>query len=167
MNEARYAKPASNLNQSKRPSDVGLNYRSGLVDAPVDVRFGGEMDNSIATVHRGLCCCGVANVALNELIAGMVRNRMEIREIASVRELVVVNDRVIFSGLQNIADEIRAYETRAAADKDLHRAVSLLKARSLGSPLDILFAPVSATRLLALKRDSKVPASVHQPSRIS
>src|SRR5205085_7954216 len=31
----------------------------------------------------------------------------------------------------------------------------------------ILFAPVSATRLLARRNESKVPASVHQPSRKS
>ena len=34
-----------------------------------------------------------------------------------------------------------------------------------GIPTVILLAPVSATRLLARRRESNVPASVHQPSR--
>src|SRR5216683_6133982 len=45
VNKARYGEPASDLKEGNRPGDVGLNYRSRLVDAPIDVRFGGEMDN--------------------------------------------------------------------------------------------------------------------------
>jgi len=47
----------------KRTGDVGLNYRGRLVDAAVDVRFGGEMDNGIATTHRCFYGRRVANVA--------------------------------------------------------------------------------------------------------
>jgi hypothetical protein len=56
-----------------------LYYRSGFVDASVDVRFGSEVDNGIATAHGGFRRDGVANVTFNELIAGMMRNRVKVR----------------------------------------------------------------------------------------
>src|ERR1700730_12250087 len=43
VNEARYGEPASDLEEGERPGDVGLYYRSGFVDASVDVRFSSEV----------------------------------------------------------------------------------------------------------------------------
>jgi hypothetical protein len=51
----------------------------GFIDAPVDVRLGREMDYGVATTHSRFCRRGVADVAFNESIAGMICNRMEIR----------------------------------------------------------------------------------------
>src|SRR4029077_13753331 len=79
VNEARYGEFASHLEKGERPSDVGLNYGSGLVNAAVDVRFGGEVDDGIATAHGGLRRDRVANVTFHELIAGMACNRVEVR----------------------------------------------------------------------------------------
>src|SRR5258708_699343 len=79
VNEARYGEPASDLKKSERPGDVSLYHRSGFVDASVDVRFSSEVDNGIATAHGGFRRDGVANVTFNELIAGMMRNRVEVR----------------------------------------------------------------------------------------
>src|SRR6266436_6591722 len=78
VNEARYGEPASDLKEGERPSDVGLYYRSGFVDASVDVRFGSEVDDGIATAHGSFRRDGVANVTLNELIVGMMRNRVKV-----------------------------------------------------------------------------------------
>src|SRR5258708_30132687 len=97
----------------------------------------------------------------------MLGTRMKVCQIAGVAQLIVVDDRAILSGSQHIANEIRAYEPRSTGDKNLHRAASRFSTRSAGSSLEILLAPVSATRLLARNSDSNVPASVHQPSRIS
>src|SRR6266436_3532343 len=79
VNEARYREFASDLEENKCTGDVGLNYRGGLVNTPVDVRFGGEVDDGITTAHGGLCRDGVANVAFDESIARMMRNRVEVR----------------------------------------------------------------------------------------
>jgi len=46
--------------------------------------------------HGRFCRSGVADVAFNELVG----NRMEIREIAGIGELVVVDDYVIVCGVQ-------------------------------------------------------------------
>src|SRR6266851_353526 len=103
VNEARNGKLASDLEEGEGPSDIGLYYGSGFVNASVDVRFGSKMDDGIATAHGGFCRDGVANVTFNELIAGTMRNRVEVREIASVGEFVVVDDRVAIFCVQNIA----------------------------------------------------------------
>src|SRR6266436_6921396 len=79
VNEARYGEFASDLEENKCTGDVGLNYRGGLVNTPVDVRFSGEMDDGITTAHGALCRDGVANVAFDESIARMMRNRVEVR----------------------------------------------------------------------------------------
>src|SRR5258706_12810734 len=59
VNEARYGEPTSDLKEGERPGDVGLYYRSGFVDASVDVRFSSEVDNGIATAHGGFRRDGV------------------------------------------------------------------------------------------------------------
>src|SRR5260221_2058003 len=84
VNEARYREPASDLEEGERPGDVGLYYWSGFVDASVDMRFGSEVNDGIATAHGGFRRDGVANVTFNELIAGMMRNRVKVRQIANV-----------------------------------------------------------------------------------
>src|SRR5258706_4370647 len=78
VNEARYGEPASDLKKSERPGDVSLYHRSGFVDASVDVRFGSEVDDGIATAHGGFRRDGITNVTFNELIAGMMRNRVKV-----------------------------------------------------------------------------------------
>src|SRR6266478_989885 len=79
VNEARYGEFASDLEEGERASYVGLNYRSGLVNTPVDVRFGGEVDDGITTAHGGFCRDGVTDVAFDESIVGMMRNCVEVR----------------------------------------------------------------------------------------
>src|SRR6266478_2330472 len=91
VNEARYGEPACDLEEGECAGDVGLYYRSGLVDASVDVRFGSEVNDGIATPQGGFRRAGVANVSFHESIGGMMRDRVEVREIASVGELVVVD----------------------------------------------------------------------------
>src|ERR1700738_5374029 len=79
VNETRYGEPASDLKEVERPCDIGLYYRSGFVDTSVDMRFSSEVDNGIATAHGGCRRDGVTNVTFNELIARMMRNRVEVR----------------------------------------------------------------------------------------
>src|SRR4029077_9622693 len=79
VNEARYGEFASHLEKGERPSDVSLYYGSGLLDAAVDMRFGGEVDDGIATAHCGLRRDGVANGAFTAWIAGRTRIRVDVR----------------------------------------------------------------------------------------
>ena len=99
-----------------------------------------------------------ANVNPNaRLVTGSITDEELVRDAVQGCELV----------FHQAAHQMAANEACSACDEYLHRATSLLIVCSRSSSLEILLAPVSATRLLARKSDSKVPASVHQPSRIS
>src|SRR5467141_2643810 len=96
------------LKQNESAGDVGLNYRGWLVDTPVDVGFCGEMNNSITTAH---CCfyggC-ITDVALRKPIIGIVGYRFKICEISRISELVVVDDRNVLSGIEDISNKVGA-----------------------------------------------------------
>jgi hypothetical protein len=64
------------------------------------------MDDRIATAHGSFGRGGVADVAFNELIARMMGNGVEIREVAGVGKLVVVDDGVIIFAPEDISTEI-------------------------------------------------------------
>src|SRR5215469_2448836 len=97
----------------------------------------------------------------------MAGHRFEIGEISGVGQLVKVDDLIALLQRENVPDEVRPDEARAARYEDFHRLFSL-EPTSCGSRSgDTLLAPVSATRLFARSRDSNVPASVHQPSSLS
>ena len=66
-----------------------------------------------------------------------------------------------------MTNEIRADEPGATGDEKFHCDGSVRASAFAAEWLLSLFAPVLATRLFARSRDSNVPASVHQPSRIS
>src|ERR1700676_3687700 len=97
----------------------------------------------------------------------MIRNRFQIREVSSVRQFIVVDDLVSFVQGEDMPDEIGTDKSGAAGNKDFHRPFSFGATNCASRSCDNLFAPVSATRLLARSRDSNVPASVHQPSSTS
>src|SRR5271169_6283515 len=122
------------------------------------------MNDGLAAGHGRFDGGRIADIALDEGVLGTVRDGIQVCEVSGVGQFVVIDDRIAFGETQDVSDEIGADEARTAGDKDFHRATSWRPA-----PVErfILFAPVSATRVLARSRDSKVPASVHQPSRIS
>src|ERR1700680_2176101 len=97
----------------------------------------------------------------------MIRNRFQIRQVSGVRQFVVVDDLVSLVEGEDVPDEIGTDKSGAAGNKDFHRPISFGATRCGSRLWDILFAPVSATSLLARSRDSNVPASVHQPSSLS
>ncbi len=97
----------------------------------------------------------------------MIRNGFQIRQISGVCQFVEVDDLVILVEGEDVPDEIGADKSGAAGNKDFHRPVSFGATNCGSRSWGTLFAPVSATRLLARSRDSNVPASVHQPSSTS
>src|SRR5277367_642249 len=105
------------LQQNEGAGDVGLDSGGGLVDAAIDVGFGSEMDDGIAAGHGGFDAVRVANVALNEGIAGVLGDGHEIGQVASVGELVVVDDSVGLPRRQDQANEVGADKTSATSDE--------------------------------------------------
>src|SRR5580700_6128492 len=125
------------------------------------------MDYGIAIAHRSFGCGRIADVAATKTIVRIIRDRIEISQIARIGQLVVVNDGIGLAESESMTNEIRADEPGTACDEEPHLDGSVCAKAFAVERLLSLFAPVSATRLFARSKDSNVPASVHQPSRIS
>src|SRR5436305_11569272 len=104
------------------------------------------MDDRVAAAHRGFHSGWIANVAFNELVPGIGGHGLEIRQVACVRQLIEIDNRIISSRSENVSDEIRADEPRASGDEDLHRGISWLAAIAALAGSVSLLAPVFATR---------------------
>ena len=96
---------------------VGVDEVVGADDRPVDVALGGEVHDRVVPAHRVLEVLGVADVALHELVARVVVDVAQRREVAGVGERVVDGDRVVGGG-QHVAHVVRADEPGTAGDED-------------------------------------------------
>ncbi len=99
----------------------------------------------------------IADVHLHELAAALLQRRLKVLEIAGVGELVKNHQLPLRMPGQRVMNEVRADESRAARDQQLHTPRTMAGSCALRSTF-------SRTMLLACQSDSKVPASVHQPS---
>ncbi len=118
--------------------------------------FGGEVDDRIASAER-LKHVAVADIHLQEFAAALLQCRFEIFQVAGIGQLV--KDKKLPLGMprQDVMNEVRADKSRAARDQQLHTPRTMAGSGALRSTF-------SRTMLLACQSDSKVPASVHQPS---
>src|SRR5208337_2596548 len=98
------------LKKNECSRDVGLDYGSRLVDAPVHVRLGRKMDDRITAVQRRLDGRRVANVSFNKPIARIFLDRMEVCEVPSVCQFVVIDDEIRPVQSENMPDEVGTNE---------------------------------------------------------
>src|SRR5258708_14705545 len=111
------------------------------------------------------------------MIAGNVRKALRI---ARIRQFVEIHNLHITLGREQVPNKIRPDKARTTRYKNLHAVSPFWSVMSIitatfyspsrpcrgGAPRPgSLFAPHSATMLVARSNDSNVPASVHQPSR--
>ena len=89
------------------------------MNAAVDVRFGRKIDDGARLMLRKKFGgqFEIADIALNEQVAGIALQRGEVLEITSLGERVEVDDRFIGLG-QPVEDEIAADEARCASDQN-------------------------------------------------
>src|ERR1700737_641098 len=167
MHEALDLQRARHLQHNKSSSYISLDDRRGLINTSIHMRFSGEVNDRRAAFHSLRNGSSITNISPNERIIGMIRYGFEICQVSGVGQLVIIYDLVSFIQGEHMADKIRSYESGASGYKNFHRAISWRAPVCAGRFSGILFAPEPATRLLACSNDSKVPASVHQPSIIS
>ncbi len=117
MEEALDAALAGGFEQDEDAVDVGLDEGARVHERAVDVRLGGEVDDGVGVTHRLFNLGGVADVALNEAVAGVVLDVAQVVEVAGVGELVEVDDIVVVMA-QEPAHEVGADEAGAAGDED-------------------------------------------------
>ena len=110
---------AHGFEQAEGADDVGLDEVFRAVDAAVDVRFGGKIDDGAGLVLGEQLGdeVEVADVALDEDVARVALERGEVLEVAGVGQRVEVDDGLVGMG-QPVEDEIAADEAGAAGDED-------------------------------------------------
>ena len=106
--------------QAEGADDVGLDEVFRAVDAAVDVRFGGKIDDGAGLVlgEQFGDEVEIADVALDEDVARIALQSGEVLEVAGVGQRIEVDDRFIRLR-QPVEDEIAADEAGAAGDKNL------------------------------------------------
>ncbi|MNS80356.1 hypothetical protein D3C72_1140330 [compost metagenome] len=91
---------ARGLQQVEGAQHIGLQERAGIGDGAVDVGLGREMDHGARAVrvqqaqHRRL----VGDVAVDERVPGVLRQRRKIVQVARVGQLVQRDDRLVAAG---------------------------------------------------------------------
>src|SRR5207249_1544864 len=105
------------------------------------------------------------NIDANEFAASALQRSLQIAQVAGVSELIHGDDPIARMVLQEILREVGADKARCAGDEQLHAlAVACVFCAAAGR---CVARARSRTSMLARHSDSKVPASVHQPSRMS
>ena len=98
--------------------DVGQDELAGVVDRPVDVGLGGEVDDGLDAGEEAADQVPVADVAEDEFVAGVVLDVLEVVEVPGIGQLVQVDDLRLLVAAEEEADEVAADEARPARDED-------------------------------------------------
>ena len=118
--------PPRAIEQHARADDVRVNEVLRRIDAAVDMRFGGEIDDRIERVlrHERVDLLGVGDVGLEKLVAlaVLLGDAVEIRQIAGVGQNIHIADRSRLVMLQNIANKVAPDEPTATGNQNAHRS---------------------------------------------
>src|SRR5882672_8732751 len=109
------------LEQGEGAEDIGLNELSGPVNGTIDVAFRGEVNDGARRVsfEEAPHQLPIADIPVDEHVRRVVLERLEIRRVARVGELVQVDDRVR-PLREPIQDKIRTYEAGTTCDQNGH-----------------------------------------------
>ena len=119
---------AGGVEQHARADDVGVDEILRGIDAPVDVRFGREIDDGVELllVQEGVHLVGIGDVGLEKFVAlaVLLDDAVEIGEIPGVGEGVDICDVRRLVMLQNVTNKVTPDEPTAACHQDAHRSAT-------------------------------------------
>src|SRR5262249_14108778 len=102
------------VEQHLSAKNVGADERSGIVDAAIDVRFGGEVDDAVGIFGGSPDHVAVGNAAVDEAVARVPLQVAQVGQVARVGQAIKVDHGDIRGRFQQVADEIAADETATA-----------------------------------------------------
>ena len=118
--------PPRAIEQYARADDVGVNEVEGIVDAAVDMGFGGEVEHreKLMIGHERIHGIGIGNVGFEKLVAlaMFLDHAREIGGITGVSEHVDVGHVGGLVMLQNVANKVAPDESAATGHKNSHSA---------------------------------------------
>ncbi len=101
-----------------------MNEVLGRIDASIDVRLGGEIDDGeeLMLEHEGVHRVGVGDIGFEKFVAFamFLDHAVKIGEVAGVGQGVDICDRGRLVMLQNIANKIAPDEAAAAGHENSH-----------------------------------------------
>ena len=116
------------VEQDTCADDVGVNEILRGIDAPIDVRFGGEIDDGVELflVQQGVHLVPVGDVGLEKFVtfAMLLDDAVEIGQISGVGEGVNICDVRRLVMLQNVTNKVTPDEPTAARHQDAHRSAT-------------------------------------------
>src|SRR5579872_2466895 len=120
VEEARDLQIAGHLQQNERAANIGVDDRSGLIDAAVHMGFGGKMHYGVTPVHGGAHSDAIADIAADKAVTGVGGHSFEVQKIAGVSENIVIDQAVAAGPGEEVVNEIGADKSGATSDKDFH-----------------------------------------------
>jgi hypothetical protein len=112
---------ATGFEQVESANDVGLDEVAGAADRTVHVRFSRQMENVRDAVfledaeNRRF----IAQVHFFKGILGMLFDGLKVRKMAGVGQAIQIDQSLNFGPVNNVMNEIRADEARAAGDEEV------------------------------------------------
>src|SRR3954468_9891281 len=104
--------PASAIQQYAGADHVRVNEITGIIDAAVDVRFGGKIDHGIKLVlgEQRVHLIGIRDVRFEKLVAVPVflDHAIKVRQVTGVSQNIDIGDQRRFIMLKDISDEVAA-----------------------------------------------------------
>ena len=106
------------LEQAQSAHHIGPGKGERITDAPVHMRLGGKMDDSVHIFgsHQGTHQGKVAYVRLHELVVRAALHIPEIGKIAGIGQLVDIDDPVVGIFAYKKPDDVAADESGSARD---------------------------------------------------
>src|SRR6266571_5149923 len=162
MNEPGHPSGAAGLHETPGSLYVATQERRGVLDAAVHVALCGEVNGGIAASDR-INNRRVTYIHADKAAAGVAQSLRQVAQIPGVGELIQNHNLITWMSAQNVMNEVGSYESGTACNENLHDCNSTFATNAASA----LLKAFSRTKLPARHKDSKVPASVHQPSRMS
>jgi hypothetical protein len=119
MNEPAYMTSTACIYQPPGSLDVRTDKRSGVLDAPVNVALGSEMNCCIA-VFGDFGHGRVRNIQADELYAWILQGSLQVAQVPRISELVEDDDLVRRVIAQELVDEIGTDESSASGHENAH-----------------------------------------------
>ena len=113
------------IEQDARADDVRVDEIKGVVDAAIDVRFGGEIDNGVKRVlgHERVHLVGMGDIGFEKFVAlaMFLGDSVQVRQISGVGEHVDIAHRRRLVMFQNIPNKVAPDEATATGHQYAHR----------------------------------------------
>ena len=106
------------LQKAEGTHNVGAGECERILDAPVDVGFGGKVDDSVdlLLLHKGQHGLEIAYVRFNETVVGLLLYILEIRKVTCIGQLVDVDYLIFRILVHEQAHDVAADESSSSGN---------------------------------------------------